>query len=396
MIIVIIIRWLLGYIDFEVTGRFPERFINLAAKKGINMWKLSGDKETFRASTKTGAYYELKKMAEKNQNEIHILKYHGLPYLLKKYSNRVGILIGLILFAAICTTMSGFIWNIKIDAPPEINEYEIRNELRDMGLTEGKWSNSIDTEKIEREIAVKNEKISWIAVNILGSDVEVVISGKAGIDNKNNNKNAASNIKSKADGTITRMEVRKGRSKVNIGDGVRKNQLLVSGILEYTDGTSSFVDSDAKIYAETSRCIEIKIPKNIKLIERETETVSKKDISVFGLRFPLKIGYRPEGNYIQSNNKLQAVIFEKTLPIYVSEEKFQKYKIQPVKLSASQAEKILNSRSKLFEVFILYGSEPAEIKSKTCSVSENKDYYIMKNDYITEENICVKNPILLE
>ena len=316
MFTVDILRWLFGYVDFELHGKFPERFINLAAKRGINLWNLSGRKEFFSASTKTALYGELEKIAEKNGNEIHIEKYHGLSHFMKKYKNRSGLIIGAVLFAVLCTLMSKFVWNIKIDAPPSINEYEIRQQLNDLGLHEGLWGKSIDTERIEREMSVKNQKVSWIAVNVLGSDVEVTISEKIESDKQKQTKNDATNIKSSADGVITRMEVKKGRSAVKIGDGVRKNQLLVSGVLEYTDGTISYVDSDAKIYAQTSKSIEINIPKEINLIDITDETVLKSDISIFGLECPVQLGYVPKGNYIQRINKQQSSIFDKTLPIY--------------------------------------------------------------------------------
>ena len=40
MIIVRLLRWIFGYVEFRVEGRFPERFLNLAAGKSINLWKL--------------------------------------------------------------------------------------------------------------------------------------------------------------------------------------------------------------------------------------------------------------------------------------------------------------------------------------------------------------------
>ena len=240
---------------------------------------------------------------------------------------------------------------------------------------------------------MKNNKISWIAVNVLGSDVEVVISSKAEIGTKPENVNKASNLKSTADGTITRMEVRKGRAAVKIGDGVRKNQLLVSGILEYTNGSNSFVDSEAKIYAETSRSVEIQIPKTVNFINKEENSVTKKELSVFGLTIPIALGYRPSGSYIENTDKQQAIIFEKTLPVYLSLETFTEYKNQPVKINALQAEKILNERIRLYEVFMLYSSDSAEIKSKKYSYSENNDFFIIKCDYIIEENICTKSVI---
>ena len=396
MLTVNALRWIFGYVDFEVTGKFPERFINLATKNGINMWNLGGTKNTFSASAKSGLYLILEQLAQKNGNEIHILKYHGLPYLCRKYQNRAGLLVGLILFIAICIMMSGFVWNIKIDAPAEFNEYEIREELRKMGLTEGKWSKSIDTESMERELAVKNKKISWIAVNILGSDVEVVISGKAESGTKQEQSYDASNIKSMADGTVTRMEIRKGRAAIKIGDGVRKNQLLVSGIIEYTNGTSSFVDAEANIYANTSKSVEMKLPKKAENIKIGNPIQTKAQFSAFGVIVPVMMGYRPNSPYMKQTTNYQAILFDKTLPIYFSEEIFYQYEKQLVKYKTSQAENILRHRTALYEVFMLYSVNSGTIKNKTLSYSENKDFFILRCNYIIEENIGIKSAVYIE
>ncbi len=41
MFIVRLFRWLCGYVEFEVTGNFVERFLNLAMRDGVNIWGLS-------------------------------------------------------------------------------------------------------------------------------------------------------------------------------------------------------------------------------------------------------------------------------------------------------------------------------------------------------------------
>ena len=41
MFIVRLFRWLCGYVEFEVTGNFVERFLNLAMRSGVNIWGLS-------------------------------------------------------------------------------------------------------------------------------------------------------------------------------------------------------------------------------------------------------------------------------------------------------------------------------------------------------------------
>jgi len=50
LIAVLLFRWIYGYFDFTVNGTFPERFLNLASRKGVRLWRTSGGKESLSAS----------------------------------------------------------------------------------------------------------------------------------------------------------------------------------------------------------------------------------------------------------------------------------------------------------------------------------------------------------
>ena len=40
-----IIRFLRGSVDFTASGKFPERFMNITAKNGVNLWNPVTEKE---------------------------------------------------------------------------------------------------------------------------------------------------------------------------------------------------------------------------------------------------------------------------------------------------------------------------------------------------------------
>ncbi len=73
MLIVVILRWLCGYIEFKVYGKFPERFLNLATKRGINIWQLKSREKELYAKAKRSDYESLEAIAEKTQTETAIL-----------------------------------------------------------------------------------------------------------------------------------------------------------------------------------------------------------------------------------------------------------------------------------------------------------------------------------
>lgn len=397
MFIVTILRWLLGYMDFEVEGKFPERFLNLATRKGINLWGLKSNGEGFSARAKISDYNDMNFISKKTQTTIHINKKHGLPILIEKYKHRMGIVVGAVLFFIICKYLSGFIWNIQINVPDTINEYDIRSELEELGLYEGVKNENIDINKIERIITINNPEISWITINIMGTDATVEISPNLSmnIDENDNhdNENTASNLKATADGTITRIEVKNGTSMVKVGEGVIKNQLLVSGVIEYSNGSSILVDSNAQIYANVSKNVEIEVPLNLLMAEKSDNSVTKCDINILGVKIPLTVTSNPDNTYIKYTSENRISLFGSKIPVTICSEKWYEYIVSEKKLSEAKAKEIANNRAKLYEAFLLYSSNKGQFMQKNYETKVYDDKIVLSANYIIEEDICTKSII---
>lgn len=391
--VVAFLRWLFGWTEFEVCDRSPERFLNLASKSGINMWNFKSGKELFGAGVRNRDMKYLYQIAKKTMCEIHITRHHGLPFILKKYRSRCGLLIGMILWGILLKYFSGFIWNIQIIVPPSINEYEIRQELKEYGFFEGAKIGTFDPDSIENEISVKDNRISWITINIMGTDAEIKISPNLSLNIGNREKITASNLKSNADGTITRMEVKKGTAVVKVGDGVRKGQMLVSGVKEYTDGSSALFDSEAQIYAKTLKTVSVTIPKSYEILQKTNAFIHKSDINIMGLQLPLTLYGNPNGDYIMQSDKQQLTILGNGVPIYFLSETWRQYEKKPVRLTDGQAQTLLQNKLQFYELFMLYSADKASILSRKYTLSQDEEQYILTADYEIEENIAEKSII---
>ena len=395
MIVVMILRWFMGYVSFAVEGRFPERFINLCAKKGINLWKLRGTGERVTGCAKTSDLGRLEDIAEKNKHRLIIEKKHGLPHLLQKYRSRCGLLAGLIISLGLWFYMSGFIWNITFRLPDTINEYEIRETLKKYGLFEGAKTKSIDTDSIIDSLCCRDKRISWMTINISGTDAEVNISPNLSDGTEKRDNVILSNMVSAADGTVTMVNVYNGSAAVKAGDGIRRGQLLVSGVMEYTNGASVLADSRACVYAKTARSVKIELPKII--YEYETDSSSeKRDVSVFGLHLPAAARERLNGECTVETIRKQFTLFGHGLPLYSTEEKWQSYTKKPVELKLPQAEKILRSKLALYELFMLAQTNKGRVLNSKVSVNETKDGFVLEAIYELEEDVCVNTVIRLD
>lgn len=62
-----VIRWSKGYVDFSASGKFPERFINLTTRNGINVWNLKPTEKGLTATMQVYDYKNIRSIAL-NQN----------------------------------------------------------------------------------------------------------------------------------------------------------------------------------------------------------------------------------------------------------------------------------------------------------------------------------------
>ena len=395
MFVVRLLTWLTGYLKIVISGRFPERFVNLAARKGLNLWNMVNENNDIIVFAKRSDLNELYGIAEKTGNTLHILREYGLPELLGRYKCRCGLLAGLALSAGLYFFMSGFVWNITVKVPDSINEYEIRAVLRDCGVYEGMRSSSVNTDAIVDHICSTDSRISWMTINISGTDAEVCISPRLPKPEKALNDTQFSNIKSIADGTVTRVNVYKGTANVSPGDGIRKNQLLVSGLVEYNNGKTILTDAQARVFAKTHRSVSITIPKKTEKIKASDMTI-KRDITIFGLTLPLSLSSGRNDSFTKQASRKDLTILEHRIPISISEEMWQGYKKEPAVLSRPQAEAILKNRLSLYEFFMLASADRARIMERRCTVADDGEGFTLKAEYDIEENVCTKTIVNTE
>lgn len=64
-----LIRWSKGYVDFSASGKFPERFINLTTRNGINVWNLKPTEKGLTATMQVYDYKNIRSIAYKSKTE---------------------------------------------------------------------------------------------------------------------------------------------------------------------------------------------------------------------------------------------------------------------------------------------------------------------------------------
>lgn len=387
-----LIRFLFGYVIFSVSGPFPERFINLCAHYGVSLWNIKRNKNVMICFSMASEYKTLRAIAKKSSMKIKLNKKEGLPFILKKYKKRKGILLGIILFFIIIHIFSLYIWNIDINGNNTLSKDEIFSTLNELKVSRGIFKNKIDLSAIESTLMTKYNNISWTSANIIGCNLEIEIKEKVTPPEITSN-NTPCNIKASCDAYITRLEVYNGTAEVKPGDSVTAGQLLVNGIFEDNFGQSSFHHASAKIFAVTNKAFIEEVDLNPSEHLYTGKIINRKKARLFNLEIPITFKPIPKGNFEKNVEIKDITIFKKPIPLTLYKEKWSHFKEKTKSISKSEA---INIAKKNME-----DKENNELKNLKILKKDSKEKffngkYILTVNYTCEENIALEEAILFE
>ena len=253
LIVKIILNHILGYVKIKVESVFIERFINICISKRIFIWDIQREKSSIMyANIGIKDFKRLKNVAKKTKSKVSIEGKYGIPLLLHRYRKRKNffILCSIILISLVA--MSRFVWNIEIEGLQTIPKEEFMQELNDYGLKIGTRKSLIDSNSIINKMRLTRDDISWMGIDIKGTNIIIKIKEKEKAPIVIN-KSDYCNIVSNKTGLITKINVQDGTKAVEIGDMVKEGDVLVLGLLEgkfsgETRYVHAIADVDAKVW----------------------------------------------------------------------------------------------------------------------------------------------------
>lgn len=392
MLVLGILRWLRGYVSFEATGAFPERFLNLTLREDIPLWDPVGEKGKLHAKTAVSSYKEIRPVAKRAGVRVRVKKRRGLPFIIHNNKKRGGLLAGVACFFILINIMSSFIWNVEISGLDHLSETDVRSALRDNGLSTGVFKNSFDIDRLERDATLQIGQVGWISVNIIGTTAYVELSESYKRPDIVPD-NEPCNIKADFDGQILRMDIAKGAAAVKTGDGVIKGQLLVSGVVEDSLGNSTLWHSEAKVYAQTKRSEKVEIPLVRKELLPTGESVTRKQGRLLNIKFPMNFCFVPQGHYFKQAHLENYTVNGNGLPFDVYTENWYEYREVRQNLTEKQAEQSAMTHLALTEAFQMLDTE---IKERQIKKTVTKSSLILEADYTCVEDIGYQTLIGIE
>ena len=104
-----------GYVRLAVTGFNAERFINMAAYRGVYIWDVARTEAGVELNVSIKGFRLLKGCAQKTKCRTRIVGKNGLPFIIHRYRKRKVLAGGILFFIAGLILLSSFVWRIEIE-----------------------------------------------------------------------------------------------------------------------------------------------------------------------------------------------------------------------------------------------------------------------------------------
>ena len=388
MIIVRLLRFLRGYVEFEVWGGFSERFLNLCARAGIDLWGVRTDGERLIARVDARTYRELHRPAHRSGMRLRARLRRGFPFLRIQYRRRAGVAVGLLAAALLVAGMTPFIWTVQVEGASPGNEQKILQVFEQLGVHSGVRASAIDVDSVELKAYSRLPELSWMALNLNGCSAVIEVRenerAPAFVDDE-----TPGNVVAARDGQIIRVQPYAGTAQADAGSAVVAGDLLISGAEEREDGGVTFVHAHGDVYARTKRTVEVFVPFRAEGTTQE-RLGARYRIGLFFLSIPVG-KQRQEGDGVfAEEERVQLNIGGVPLPVFW--ERTTYYRTCPADFTYTQEEAEALAAVRFSEqceqlareVEITGGIPELEITEEGCRISAVFDCV---------ENIARENPI---
>lgn len=240
----VFMKWGKGYVQVELKGLAPERFLNLCRTRNIYIWNITCEERNYRFCISAGDYFSLKPIIRKTKTRPVIKQRHGFPFLAAHWKKRKGFLFGAVLFFALIFLLSRLIWSIEIKGQYTHTKEEMTKYLEQNGIHVGMLIRDVGCAKLEENIRKTYPDIGWVSAQIDGTRLIIQIK-ETNMPALYEQTTIPSHLIAEKDGTIASIVTRKGTPLVKAGDEVKAGDILISGVVDIIGDNDLLLRKDA-------------------------------------------------------------------------------------------------------------------------------------------------------
>jgi similar to stage IV sporulation protein len=368
-----------------LTGRRPQRLLNLLVHRNILIWNLAPNADAggydFCISKK--GLEACRELLEQTGTVLEIKKRRGLPFFLHRYRARKLFGLGFVLGLLLLWFLSGYIWKIQINGTSSLSPDMIRTWLEEQGHSFGSKKRDVDDDALEAGLRQDFPVIAWTSVKLSGTKLTIDIKERLPeTEDDSVPKSGAWDLVASESAIISGIYTRSGTPMVQAGDQVEQGTVLISGQLDLINDDGEVSDSwDVIPQGDVTGMVERSYTKTLP-ISYEKKVYRKKasksyTLSIGQLQLPLFLSRSGEELCERTTRDHQLQILPDIyLPVHLLVTTIQPYEYETTAYSEAEAKELLTSD---WNVFLKNFTEKGiPITVKNVRIEKNEKKYVLK------------------
>ncbi|MFD1363018.1 sporulation protein YqfD [Lentibacillus salinarum] len=289
-----------GYVTVQVKGSHPELFFQKCSEQDITVWNIKKKSERVcSGNVKLQDIRHLKQIKDRTHYKLAFKDRHGFPFLLRKFTRKKEVLIGLLLSILLVFCLSNIIWEIRITGVPKEIEEKINEQLTDYGIHQGTWTFTLDSPSdIQQNLINDIPELLWVGVQQQGTSFLLEGVEKTVVEEEE--VEGPRNLVATKKGVIEYMYVAKGLPQVQVNDYVEPGDVLVSGNIQFSEEdkddeedeedeneSNELVAAEGEVTAKTWYETEVTVPLKTNYEELTGNTEARYHVKIGGVELPV-------------------------------------------------------------------------------------------------------------
>lgn len=370
-------RKIRGTAAFKASGTKLYAFINSIRENGITCMSQRCHDGCFYGCVYTHDMKTISELAQQNNIELEFTEKKGVPFKLKGYRFRFGIIAGLLILFSFVFYLSNIVVSVEVCGNSGVSREQIISALSDIGIYKGRFIADINFRKCEQRLRLSIPELAWAGIRHTGSRIVVDVT-EADPPPEMVRDDIPCNVVADRDAQIISIELYSGRQMKKTGSGVKKGDIIISGVVD--DGGGHILKKHAmgKIIGKYEEEVTFAQPLSSegKVYSGEEET--KKYFDFFGFRIPLFLKDAEYQSFDYSETSNSFMFLGKKLPLGMVHSTYTPFEYKTLSYSAEEADILLQQKLSLYEknFYDLKGIEVEKREIKVKNYSYKMEYNV--------------------
>ncbi len=301
-----------GEVQSHYIGSDAAVFCNRVQDTGICLRQIKPTDRGVMIWLPAAQYKLLRPICRSCQGHLRIQKKRGLPFSMKGFRHRLGLVVGMACFFVLLWHFSSLVWVVEVQGNNTVSTDRILQVLESVGIAPGRVVKDPSFSYLEQEALVQLPQLAWLAINRTGSRIVVDVTELTPRETPIDIKKAA-HLVADCDGQIISIETYSGTPKLQPGQAFTKGDILISAHLQ-GQNTAYSATAMGKVTARVEQTFAVHLPVRQTAVLPTGKIKRQYRLRIFGATIPLTGQKQPFKEAQKLEGQRRLTLFGMRLP----------------------------------------------------------------------------------